>query len=637
MRKLLLATTAATLVLGLGGGALADRYDKFIAAGTLAPPASDTLAPARSTTPRGLLFSKNVDEAIPIEQPVADPPASDDAAPVAQPEPAEQVAPDDQQATPADQATAPIEQMKPAIAAEDVALADQLRDLVENKLSHFVPKQHDRAGVLAFYRDRNFAPLWIAGGAATPRAQAAVDFLHGVEADGLDPDDYPTPAFGNADPAKLAADELTLTNSVVRFARHAGIGRVAFSRVSGAVWFDRKPPEAADVLAELSRNGDVRAALDAFNPQAPGYKALKRELAALRSGKDVAPEPSAAPQKEAKGKRKKHKHADSKAHKPVSKSARIDTVIANMERWRWIPHDLGTAYVMVNIPDYTLKVVQNGRTVWQTKIVVGKPGTHATPLLTKTMKYITVNPTWNVPPSIIRNEYLPALQQDPDALARVGLKIGHNSDGSIRIYQPPGEKNALGRIRFNFPNRFLVYQHDTPDKKLFARATRAYSHGCMRVQNPDQYAEVLLKVSQPEDNYTAARIRSMYGSHERTITFKHPIPVYITYQTAFVDDTGKPQTRPDIYGLDKETLAVLHGDPRIADVPVPRNYSSGSKPVMASAVGRGHSRAPDDEFDGWGRGGYIRGYYRSNDGWPGQVYRQNRRSAYQPADHGRVW
>ena len=219
-----------------------------------------------------------------------------------------------------------------------------------------------------------------------------------------------------------------------------------------------------------------------------------------------------------------------------------------------MPHDLGATYVMVNIPDYTLKVVKDGKTVWSTKIVVGKPGDHATPLLTETMKYITVNPTWNVPPSIIRNEYLPALARDPGALARVGLQVGRNPDGSIRIFQPPGERNALGRIRFNFPNRFLVYQHDTPDKNLFAHDARAYSHGCMRVQNPDEYAEVLLGVSQPEDKYTAARIRAMYGSSERTINFKRPIPVYITYQTAFVDDAGKPQTRADIYGLDRDLL-----------------------------------------------------------------------------------
>ena len=117
--------------------------------------------------------------------------------------------------------------------------------------------------------------------------------------------------------------------------------------------------------------------------------------------------------------------------------------------------------------------------------MVGKPHT-PTPILTETMKYITVNPTWNVPPSIVYNEYLPALQQDPTVLARMGLKVSQNADGSVHISQPPGERNALGRIRFNFPNRFLVYQHDTPDKQLFAHDKRAYSHGCMRVQDPAQ-------------------------------------------------------------------------------------------------------------------------------------------------------
>jgi len=106
-----------------------------------------------------------------------------------------------------------------------------------------------------------------------------------------------------------------------------------------------------------------------------------------------------------------------------------------------------------------------------------------------------------VPPSIIRNEYLPALARDPTALARIGLRIGRNSDGSIRIYQPPSDRNALGRVRFNFPNQFLVYQHDTPDKYLFSKPVRAYSHGCMRVENPDKYAETLLSISQPEEGY----------------------------------------------------------------------------------------------------------------------------------------
>ena len=201
-----------------------------------------------------------------------------------------------------------------------------------------------------------------------------------------------------------------------------------------------------------------------------------------------------------------------------------DIIIANMERWRWLPHDLGKTYVMVNIPDFTLRVVSNDSMVWTTRIVTGKPGRMATPLLSETMKYITVNPTWNVPPSIINNEYLPALQQDPTVLERMGLKLEQNRDGTVHIYQPPGERNALGRIRFNFPNKFLVYQHDTPDKNLFAHETRAYSHGCMRVQNPDKYAEVLLSLANPKDGYTVDRIHKMYGTGERDIQLQHADP-----------------------------------------------------------------------------------------------------------------
>ena len=196
-----------------------------------------------------------------------------------------------------------------------------------------------------------------------------------------------------------------------------------------------------------------------------------------------------------------------KALNSPKRDKQIDTVLVNMERWRWLPRDLGVpslgdAYVILNIPDYTLKVMQRGQQVWTTRVVTGKPGQHATPLLTETMKYITVNPTWNVPPSIVYGEYLPALQQDPTVLQRMGLKLEQNRDGSVHISQPPGEANALGRIRFNFPNKFLVYQHDTPDKYLFAKDERAFSHGCMRVQYPDQYASVLLNIAMPGDKYT---------------------------------------------------------------------------------------------------------------------------------------
>jgi len=282
----------------------------------------------------------------------------------------------------------------------------------------------------------------------------------------------------------------------------------------------------------------------------------------------------------------------------------IDVVLANMERWRWLPRDLGTpslgnAYVILNIPDYTLKVMQHGGQVWTTRVVTGKPGIHATPLLSETMKFITVNPTWNVPPSIY-NEYLPALQQDPTVLQRMGLRLDRANDGSIHISQPPGEANALGRIRFNFPNKFLVYQHDTPDKYLFAKEERAFSHGCMRVQNPDQYASVLLNIALPNDHYTPEKVRSMYGNSEIDLKFPTPIPVNITYQTAFVDDAGKLQFRKDVYGRDATMISMLrsaHG--RDLENVVAHSQPSYSRPP-GSSLPAGVTFASDNSYSSSG-------------------------------------
>ena len=157
------------------------------------------------------------------------------------------------------------------------------------------------------------------------------------------------------------------------------------------------------------------------------------------------------------------------------------------------------------------------------------------------------------------------------ALERIGLKIEYNRDGTVHIFQPPGEKNALGRVRFNFPNKFLVYQHDTPDKHLFAHEKRAYSHGCMRVENPLKYAEVLLAIARPHDGYTQERLSRMIGSGEQDIQFQNLIPVHLTYQTAFVDEAGKLSIREDVYGRDARVIAALKGEERrFAEIPIER-------------------------------------------------------------------
>ena len=176
--------------------------------------------------------------------------------------------------------------------------------------------------MLAFYRNRNFAPLWAAEGKAQPKAAQATGFLAKVAADGLDPADYPAPKFDNADPARLAADELTMTNSVLTFARHASIGRVAFTRVSGAVYFDQKAPDAAEVLSKLADSADVRATLDAFNPQHPAYKALKAQLAAARSGKFSEIDNNRGPVKAAAEPRRKRRTKSKRKSKSAARKTR---------------------------------------------------------------------------------------------------------------------------------------------------------------------------------------------------------------------------------------------------------------------------------------------------------------------------
>jgi murein L,D-transpeptidase YcbB/YkuD len=498
----------------------------------------------------------------------------------------------------------------------DQPVADKLRDLFSGKTLRTFDRKADRAAAEKFYAARDYAPVWTQAGGLTTTAKGVIARLNDAASDGLNPADYLVPDFAAATtPDALADADLKLTASMLDYARQAQSGRMHFSQVSGDIAYPEHPTDPNEVLANVTTAKDPSVALDSYNPPQKLYRELKKKLAELRGqgdGPAATPIPDGqvlkyvprskkqaeevmddprVPQLRAKlgiSESADDTHYDAKLADAVRRfqdgvdlkptgvldertvralnspkhDRQIDTVVVNMERWRWLPRDLGApaigdAYVILNVPDYTLKVMQRGQQVWTTRVVAGKPGIHATPLLSETMKFITVNPTWNVPPSIIYNEYLPALQQDPTVLERMGLRLERGSDGQIHISQPPGEANALGRIRFNFPNKFLVYQHDTPDKYLFAKEERAFSHGCMRVQNPDQYASVLLNITQPNEHWTPERVRGMYGTSEIDLKFPTPIPVNITYQTAFVDDAGKLQIRKDVYGRDATMIALL--------------------------------------------------------------------------------
>jgi L,D-transpeptidase YcbB len=586
--------------------------------GTEAP--ATAAAPTQDTTKDSATKDSTKDTATAPTAPATTPPATVATAPAAEPAKDAGKSADAPAAASSAPATAAAPATEPAKAASNVPAADQpvadrLRDLMGTKSARYFDRKAERAAVEKFYTAHDYAPIWTQGGSLTSAAKGVIARLKDAASDGLNPADYPTPDFAAAtSPDALADADLKLTASMLDYARQAQSGRMHWSQVSADIQYPEHPIDANDVLVKITGATDASTALDSYNPPQKLYKELKAKLAELRGATGTAaikidngvalkytparaknaPEAEAqmsdprVPQLraklgvenpsddryDAKVAAAVRKFQDSVDLKPTGvldertvnalntpkRDKQIDTVIVNMERWRWLPRDLGApalgdAYVILNIPDYTLKVMHHGTQAWTTRVVVGKPGIHATPLLTETMKYITVNPTWNVPPSIVYGEYLPALQQDPDVLARIGLKVERNRDGSVHISQPPGERNALGRIRFNFPNKFLVYQHDTPDKYLFAKSERAYSHGCMRVQNPDQYASVLLGIQ--GENYSPEKIRSMYGSNEIDLKFPTPIPVNITYQTAFVDDAGKLEFRKDIYGRDAEMIGML--------------------------------------------------------------------------------
>lgn len=245
------------------------------------------------------------------------------------------------------------------------------------------------------------------------------------------------------------------------------------------------------------------------------------------------------------------------------------TIIANMERWRWEARNLGERYIRVNIPEFMFRVIDNETVVHKERIVSGSRE-HPTPIFSDEMVSVVFNPYWNVPKSILTNEILPAIRRDPSFIDRNRLEVvagGRGADdffffdwmdvdpNKLRLRQIPGAGNALGNVKFLFPNKHSVYMHDTPTKHLFERSVRAYSHGCMRVRNPLKFAEVLLA----KQGWSSTRVHNAVGAqNDYEIPLKKKVPVYITYFTLWIDKDGKWRQFRDIYGHDRRTKVALH-------------------------------------------------------------------------------
>lgn len=232
----------------------------------------------------------------------------------------------------------------------------------------------------------------------------------------------------------------------------------------------------------------------------------------------------------------------------VPVTERLKQILINMNRMRWMPQEPDGKLIIVNIPEFVLHFMDGKNKIFDMDVVVGKEG-HNTMMFTGKLSTIVFSPYWNVPPSIVKKEILPHMDTDPNYLAEQNMEVTGNEDGLPVIRQLPGEKNSLGRVKFLFPNSFNIYFHDTPAKALFNKDKRAYSHGCIRLSDPVKMAEYLLK---DNSQWPPEKIQeAMNSGNEQFVKIKDPVPVFITYYTAWVDENGQLNFRDDIYSRDE--------------------------------------------------------------------------------------
>lgn len=435
----------------------------------------------------------------------------------------------------------------------------------------------DVAGVRTFYARREHRPAWDAR--STTALLAAIDAL---AEDGLEPNRYHREAFARLDGAER---DVLATDAFLTAATHLSQGIVdpQFARPSWCL-----PPPRLDVAAILQAALDhatIEESLARVAPKHEGYARLRKMLAAyravhwhivpggpaLRRGDDdprvgdlrkrlYSPSDSTVFDTELEElvRHFQSHHGitfdgivgpETLRELNVSAAERVRQIAVNMERWRWMPEDLGESYILVNIAAFRLDVIEGNRSVLTMKTVVGKDYTR-TPFFAARIAEVIVNPWWNVPDSIAAKELWPKQGRDPSYFAREHMIVTNG-----RIRQRPGEWNALGRLKFNMPNRYDVYLHDTPAKSLFDQPFRAFSHGCIRLEKPLDLALYLLR-DQPQ--WTAAAIENeIAAGNEPAIRLTTPQPVYVLYWTAWVGDDGHMEFHRDHYARDAAIEAAL--------------------------------------------------------------------------------
>jgi L,D-transpeptidase YcbB len=445
----------------------------------------------------------------------------------------------------------------------------------------------DRAAFARLYAPRDFAPIW----AAAEREAGLLEALAGASAHGLDPAVFAVPE------ARGEERELLLTDAFLRYASALARGRVAAADIESD-WALPSPDFDAATVLDRAANGDVAAVLDTLPPAEAGYARLQTALArytaiaaaggwprvpdgaklirgdkgaavALRhrlvlEGFLAAETPGrdfdGAVEMAVKQFQAQHGIAVDGHVGPatfdalnISAPARVDQIRTNLERWREQPRDWPATRIEVNTPAAWLTVIENGESVFGMRAIVGAPD-HPTPVLRARMNAVLFNPPWNVPAAIVKNEILPHLKHDPRYLER-NHYVWLGQPRASAMQQLPGPDNALGRIKFELPNAYDVYLHDTPSHPLFGRAIRTLSHGCVRLEEPRQLA--LYVLAGKPGWLSAEDVDSAVAGGTRRVSLARSLPVHLLYWTAFVDNDGTMEFRDDIYDRDLRLLAAM--------------------------------------------------------------------------------
>lgn len=482
-------------------------------------------------------------------QPAFAEPAPSETPAQAAPAPAQPEATPETQTAP--EATSTPDTVAPTATADDPVLGVARSKLAAAKASDEEREKMDQTALTEFYAARHGDGLWVTASGLKPETKALITEIENANAYGLDASAFKLPKLENGaltatDTDTLADAEIQYSTAALQYARFARGGRIPDPAEMLTTEFDRRPQwiDPATVIKALADSHEPDAYLRSMHPQQPQFEKLRELYVTMLP-------------------------ADGNLAKlsPAAKRLR-----ANMEMWRWMWPDMGDFYVLNNIPEFMQYVYKDGEIIRSAKIVAGEVDKKST-IFSRPLKYVVLRPAWRVPESIMVNELWPSLIRGGGLMRQYGLQL-QTKDGrrvdwrqydwsstDIRnfiVLQPPGPKSVLGRVKFSFPSQHTIFMHDTPDKWMFRPAQRTLSHGCLRVQNPMQLAEMVLK---EDKGWDAAKIAELdrSGPLNNEVPISKEIPIHLVYFTAWVTDDGKLKTFNDVYGHEKRVTLALDG------------------------------------------------------------------------------